>query len=494
MLAYLSSMLFPKAASEVPARKRAASFNSTMNEMSVCKRVQPPARSIFTEASTLQLVLDYLGPGYALHVRPVCKEWNKRSSRVADKVCSNNKCAHASAPHVHTFRCTSMTAVWGSASSLRLARASGLFKDTPAEYSSLSSQFEAGRLADVDTLVAARAEYGLLFTSTLAEGAASTGCLAKLQQLFSRHGCPLVDRRGRHTICDIAAATGSVAMLQWLHGTGKCTFTAQAIVAAATAGHSAAVRCLLEFNCPWSAAAAAAVAEHCELELLQWLQLHHTPRCDWDDSTIAASAARSGKLEVLLYVLEQGADANDGALSGAVTSGNAELVEHLVEEHDVELRFSTMQGAVETGSLTVVQFLVQQHCPCPAIALLTAAQRGLLAILQCLHAAGREADARTLCSAAFTGGHADTALYLLQRYSAQHQQQPLAAAVMLCRWLDTAGTQGWLEVAQALRQLYAAPWPLPSTMKRSWQPELYAWSQTFPDARARTWWGAFAAP
>jgi hypothetical protein len=46
-----SSMLFSKAASEGPAKRRAASFDSAVNELNTCKRVQAPARSIFTEVS-----------------------------------------------------------------------------------------------------------------------------------------------------------------------------------------------------------------------------------------------------------------------------------------------------------------------------------------------------------------------------------------------------------------------------------------------------------
>jgi hypothetical protein len=35
------------------------------------KRAVPPVRSIFSELNTLQLVFEFLGPGYALFVKPV---------------------------------------------------------------------------------------------------------------------------------------------------------------------------------------------------------------------------------------------------------------------------------------------------------------------------------------------------------------------------------------------------------------------------------------
>jgi hypothetical protein len=128
-----------------------------------------------------------------------------------------------------------MTAVWGSASTLKLALAAGLFESSPEEYHTHRRQHQAGQLADISTLAAAHAELGLNLTKAVAEGAAASGCLSKLQQLLREHGSPLIDRRGGNSICEIAAEVGSVEMLDWLKGEGKRKFRAATAIGSAVA-------------------------------------------------------------------------------------------------------------------------------------------------------------------------------------------------------------------------------------------------------------------
>jgi hypothetical protein len=164
-------------------------------------------------------VFEFLGPGYALFLKPVCREWSVHYQ--VDPIYDGGEDYEA---HVHSSECTSMTAVWGSASTLKLALASGLFASSPEEYHTHRRQYQAGQLADISTLAAAHAELGLGLTKAVAEGAAASGCLSKLQQLFRQLGCPLIDRRGGNSICEIAAEVGSVEMLDWLRCEGKRKF------------------------------------------------------------------------------------------------------------------------------------------------------------------------------------------------------------------------------------------------------------------------------
>jgi Ankyrin repeats (3 copies) len=452
------SMLSCMSAGLLGARSSSKAANATCAPreaaLAARKRAVPPARSIFSEPSTLELVLEYLGPGYALFVKPVCKHWNA----IYHSDAGHDDEDHTT--HTHSTECTSMTAVWGSAATLKLALASGLFEDSPEEYHSLGTQYEAGQLADITTLAAAHAELGFKLTKVVAEGAAASGCLSKLQQLFSEHGCPLIDRRGGNSICEIAAELGSVEMLDWLKGEGKRKFSAATAIAAAEAGRSAAVRYLVESKCPWHVDATAAVARNGDLELLQWMTAHHWRRCKWDARSIADSAACSGSVAVLNWVIAKGAAVQLSTLESAAAAGKVEVVQCLVLQHGIEPDIDVMYFAAEQGALAVVQFLLQQQCECDDSAVEIAAEAGHLEVLQCLHAAGYDADPFTCCHVAISFGHEAAALYLLDRHHAAQQQEQWAYPADQHYLFNCAGQIGMLDVAKALRQQYAVAWPM----------------------------------
>jgi hypothetical protein len=440
-----------------------------------------PARSIFSEGGTLQLVLDFLGPGYALYVRSVCKEWKQKYNAVADQPRGTMSTADGSYPHAHTCRCTSLTAVWGSASTLKLAQQAGCSKASPAHLNTSATQHKAGLLLNSIELATARAGLGLVFTKNVAEGAAASGSLFKLQQLFREHGCPLISRKGGNAICEIAAKTGNIEMLQWLQGEGKRKFSRATALAAAESGQSDIVRFLVDAKCPWSPAATAAVARHGDLELLKWMVEQHWRRCKWSPETISGSAARSGRLDVLRYVIDQDASIGQHTLNGAVLSDTPELVQFLLQQYGLQLNAGLLHAAAESGLLTMVQYLVQQQCPGGPMCLRAAAVGGHLEVLQCLRAAGHDwLSSTSVCDAALRRGNAAVALYVLNNWNLEvgavgwHQQ---ASLFYMREWLCLAGRAGMLEVAQKLREMNTA-WPVALRYKGwPWLEEMVQWAR-----------------
>jgi hypothetical protein len=444
------------------------------------KRTAPLARSIFSEGGTLQLVLDFLGPGYALYVRSVCKEWKQKYNAVADQPRGAMNNEDGSYPHAHTCHCTSLAAIWGSASTLKLAQQAGCSKASPAHLNTSAMQHKAGLLLSSTELATARDDLGLDFTKNVAEGAAAAGSLPKLQQLFREHGCPLISRKGGNAICEIAARTGNIEMLQWLQGEGKRKFSAATALAAAEAGHSAVVRFLVDAKCPWSPAATA-VARHGDLELLKWMVEQHWRRCKWSPDTISGSAARSGSLDVLQYVINQHASIGQHTLNGAVLSDTPELVQFLLQQYGLQLNAGLLHAAAESGLLNMVQYLVLQQCPGGSMCLRAAAAAGHLEVLKCLRAAGHVwLSSTSVCDAALRRGHAAVALYALNNWDVEvdavgwHQQ---ASLFYMREWLCLAGRAGMLEVAQKLREVNTA-WPVALRYKgKPWVSEMVQWAR-----------------
>jgi hypothetical protein len=433
------------------------------------KRTAPPARSIFSEGGTLQLVLDFLGSGYALFVRPVSKEWNLKYNAVADQPRGTMSSDDGSYPHAHTCRCTSLSAVWSSASTLKVAQ---------YQFNTSKRQYKAGCLLSITELITVRDDLGLVFTKDVAEGAAASGSLPKLKQLFREHGCPLISKKGGNAICELAAKAGHVEMLQWLQGEGKRKFTAATALAAAEGGHSVAVRFLVDAKCPWSPAATAAVARHGDLELLKWMVEHNWRRCKWSPEAIASSAARTGRMEVLQYVLDQHAGVNQHTLYGAVMSDTPELVQYLLQHHGLQLNAGLLHAAAEAGLLRMVQYLVQQQCAGGQECLRAAAAGGHLAVLQCLRAAGHRWSITDSCDAALRNGHAAVALYILNNWEVEvepwHQWTHMSYKRI---WLCLAGRAGMLEVAQKLREM-GVEWPTELRYKgKPWVSEMVQWAR-----------------
>jgi hypothetical protein len=138
------------------------------------------------------------------------------------------------------------------------------------------------------------ADLACTFTQHASEGAARAGHVHVVEWLRT-HEHPW----DGSALCDIAATTGNVQMLQYLKE--HAAFSSDTLAAAAGAGQVHVCEFLLSERCPSNhrACASAAAFGHCST--LRWLREHGYP---WISGPMYRLAALSGRVDVLAYVLE----------------------------------------------------------------------------------------------------------------------------------------------------------------------------------------------
>jgi hypothetical protein len=100
-----------------------------------------------------------------------------------------------------------------------------------------------------------------------------------------------------HIMCQKAAESGSVELLQYLKQQG-CAFSEQIMCTAAQRGLLHVCQYLHTQQCPWSARACTSAAVRGHLSTLRWL---HEQGCPWHIEAVRMSAAASGHLAVVAY-------------------------------------------------------------------------------------------------------------------------------------------------------------------------------------------------
>lgn len=107
-----------------------------------------------------------------------------------------------------------------------------------------------------------------------------------------RAGCPWDNR-----MCAAAAASGSVALLQWMCGPESgCRVDGRSCAAAAGAGHLGLLQWLRARGCPWDEDCAAAAAGGGHLDVLRWAR---GAGCPWNLMT-CVRAAETGQVGAAL--------------------------------------------------------------------------------------------------------------------------------------------------------------------------------------------------
>jgi hypothetical protein len=172
------------------------------------KRAVTDGSNPLCHTGLLRLVLSFVGGGQGLYVCAVNSKW--RACYKALQCVS--RLPHSSG-HVHTSECTSYAAVFISPQRMRLALRAGM------HFSRDEVMLAAGQHASTDLLRLAHDEFAMPWSALLAEGAlrGSSRRLGrqKLKWLCSLHSCPLPD-----SITALAAATGSLKLLEWLCNRG----------------------------------------------------------------------------------------------------------------------------------------------------------------------------------------------------------------------------------------------------------------------------------
>jgi hypothetical protein len=164
------------------------------------KRSAADRGSPLTQTSTLQHVLSYVGPGHWWFVATVCGLWKDLYQQLADaQVVSYDdlveKISITCTPHMTLY-----SAVFASASRVRLAEAS-------LDCTTRLYQSGAGRYADIETLAAAH-ELGMPYTLETMRGCALCNTLAVMQFLRAER-C-----EWDKFVCSSAATRGYFKMLR----------------------------------------------------------------------------------------------------------------------------------------------------------------------------------------------------------------------------------------------------------------------------------------
>jgi hypothetical protein len=339
----------------------------------------------------LHSILGYVGPGNWLFVSAVSSLWRAWYRR-----------AMASMAAEATFTC--YAAVFASASRVQLAFANGLRLNR----ANTALQYRAGKHGSVSALVHA-ALLGLPLSDAVFEGAAESGCLAKMTSLHLDNKRAQLPER----ICDYAAKSGSIELMSWLKQQ-DCTLDADTCYWAAASGHLPLLQFLYSQACTGDAATCNAAALRGDLAMLQWLR---SKGCFWSPAEVADSAAASGSIELMTWLQSQ---------------------------PDITFSKGTMQRAAAHGQLAVCQFLHAAECPWDSRACYAAAKQQQLHVLRWLCDHECPLDAASVCTAAAKSGSVATMAYL-------QEQQCIESSDVLTAMLHAAG---------AYDQLAAAKWLL----------------------------------
>jgi hypothetical protein len=148
----------------------------------------------------------------------------------------------------------------------------------------------AGRLAVCEFLIAEQCPCD---AGACAEAAG--GGYLEIVRFLHDNGCPW----DFDTICERAAKSGSLELLQYLKQQG-CVFTADAMHVAAQRGDLHICQYLRSEQCPWDASACTDAARGGHVDTLRWL---HEQGCPWHVQTVRLSAAKSGEIPVIMYMV-----------------------------------------------------------------------------------------------------------------------------------------------------------------------------------------------
>jgi hypothetical protein len=277
------------------------------------KRSAAGRTDIFSNADILQLVLSYVH-GQWFFLAAVSSLWRSVYAKLdASEMHTFSKIVITCVPQM-----TLHSSVLASPSRLRLAHESGV------DWTRHDFQTAAGRHASVATLLEAR-ELGMQYPVPLMVGAATCNTLHVLQFLHAE-GCPwdrtvteAAARRGdvemlswlRAQGCDwvpllalrAAAHSGSVEMTAWVKQHSGAAYDESNLYEAASKGHTALVEYLQAQQCPWNDAACFVAALHNHMDTLRWLHEHG---CAWVADDVCEAAGRSGSIEIMIYLQQQG--------------------------------------------------------------------------------------------------------------------------------------------------------------------------------------------
>lgn len=236
------------------------------------------------------------------------------------------------------------------------------------------------------------------------------------------------------TVLAVAACSGNLSLVQWLHSIG-CAWSEDAIAAAARRGDLPMLQYLRGQDppCPWSIYTSRCAAASNHLHVLQWLRSQQPP-CPWDEA-LCKIAAGQGSIDMLRWLRSQVPPCNwdDSATLIAACKGKFKCLKWLIE-HGAPLT-TKCTAAAANGSLDVLEWLRSRDPPCPwdVFVSSTIASQGDLVKLQWLHSQGCPFDGTAYVEAANLGH-----MHVLKWLSAVAIPVPQGVTCALVRQAPTA--------------------------------------------------------
>ncbi len=188
----------------------------------------------------------------------------------------------------------------------------------------------------------------------LRTAAARSDHLPALQWLY--HHDALQDGGGKdntYYVCDLLAARGNLAALQWLYAEGGSFYN---VVGCATSNGHVHVLEWLHLTRQIKQSPCRFAAQGGQLRTLQWLRAHHY---DWDTET-CADAAAYGHLDVLRWAHENGCAWDDTTTYYAARHGRVSILEYALQ-HGCAWHQRALCVAAQHGRVAVLEYARTQH-------------------------------------------------------------------------------------------------------------------------------------
>ena len=168
-------------------------------------------------------------------------------------------------------------------------------------------------------------------------------------------------------IISYVALYGEFELLKWIHSTIYTTKSIPWIekisTCATKSGNLEMLKYLHENGCPWDKYTCSRAAEYEYLEILKYL---HENGCPWDEDT-CSYAAEYGYFELLKYAHENGCPWSVATFAGGIISENLEILEYL-RENGCPWDKISCHIAAEYGYLEILKWLRDPDRPggaCP---------------------------------------------------------------------------------------------------------------------------------
>jgi hypothetical protein len=205
-------------------------------------------------------------------------------------------------------------------------------------------------------------QLGIAFDNYTAVSAAGRGCNEVLQYLLSEQAEFAVDKI---ELCRAVAQSGRLSTLQYLQEAG-CPWADTIADQAAVSGSVEVMRWLRDQGATISTTTMQQAARHGHTELCQYLCAEG---CHWDN-TVTASTCEIGQTATLHWLLQQGCPMNaDLCCTTAAGSGSIDVMRYLLEAgHATGARLQSMLNMAGVfGQLAAAQWLRQQGAEWPDV-------------------------------------------------------------------------------------------------------------------------------